>query len=169
MINFDKDEYLIYEVRKHWIVFVTEITFLVLLALAPTLIMSFIQGQVEVPLIVFGYTLWLLILWVLAFVFWTNYYLDVWIITNKKVIDVEQHGLFKREISVMHLEKIQDVTYETTGMIATLMNFGNLEVQTAGSEGNFPIKGVPNPALVQAKMNEAVIANRKLHKIEEKK
>jgi hypothetical protein len=85
--------------------------------------------------------------------------LDVWIITSKKIIDVEQHSLFRREISIMNLEKIQDITFEIRGFIPTLFNYGDIKVQTAGAVGSFLIRGVPNPALIQIKLNEAIVLN----------
>ena len=138
---------------------------LVILALVPLLAVS-IFSNVEITeelfstnitsLVVFGYTVWLLILWMVGSIFWTNYYLDVWIITNKRIIDVEQQGLFKREISFLHMDKIQDVTFKVDGVLATMLNYGNLAVQTAGAEGDFPISGVPNPAVIQDKLSEAL-------------
>jgi uncharacterized membrane protein YdbT with pleckstrin-like domain len=147
------------------------VVFLIIIALIPLLVISFlinpkininigfIHGNIA-SLFVFFYSLWLSVLWITGIIFWTNYYLDVWIITSKKIIDVEQHGLFRREVSFLHLDKIQDITYEINGIIPTMLNYGNLEVQTAGSEGAFPIKGVPNPSNVQAKLNEALIIHR---------
>ena len=97
----------------------------------------------------------------MLFVFWTNYYLDVWIITNKKILNVDQHGLFKREVIVLHLDKIQDITYMVDGLVATTLNYGNIKVTTAGKEAEFVLPGIPNPALVQAKINEALLAHKK--------
>lgn len=172
MIEIDKDEHIVFEVRKHWLVFGTEMTFLIILALVPLLVLSFISNSginfgrlislVDfISLFSFFYSLWLLIIWVVGFIIWTNYYLDVWIITSKKIVDVEQYGLFKRQVSILHLEKIQDITYDVHGVLQTLFGYGDLLVQTAGSSGSFPIKGVPNPALVQAKLNEAIILHKK--------
>jgi uncharacterized membrane protein YdbT with pleckstrin-like domain len=170
MIDFDTDERIIFEVRKHWLLFVTEACTICILALLPLGIFSFIslefwQGISSyagmVSFFVFLYSLWLLICWVMVFVFWTNYYLDVWIITNKKILNVDQHGLFKREVIVLHLDKIQDITYMIDGLVATTLNYGNIKVTTAGAEAEFIFKGIPNPALVQAKINEALLAHKK--------
>jgi uncharacterized membrane protein YdbT with pleckstrin-like domain len=76
---------------------------------------------------------------------WTDYYLDVWIVTNRRVIDVEQRGLFSREIATMQLSKIQDITTEVKGFLPTLIGFGDVHVQTAGLEREFVIRGVPHP------------------------
>lgn len=155
MIEFDKDEHVIFEIRKHWATFFFEVLILVLLAILPIILISNFELK-TISLFIFFYSLWLLILWVAGFIFWVDYYLDVWIVTSKKIIDVEQNGFFSREISFIHLDKIQDITYEIKGMIPSMMNYGNVEVQTAGFEHGFIIKGVPNPAQVQSKLNEAL-------------
>jgi membrane protein YdbS with pleckstrin-like domain len=172
MIEIDKNEHVVFEVRKHWLVFASEIFTLAILALVPLIVASFISNiNVDfsavlasidlISLFSFFYSLWLLVLWVLGFIFWTSYYLDVWIITNNRIIDVEQKGLFTREVSILHLEKIQDITYSTEGPMQTFFDYGNIEVQTAGFSGTFPINGVPNPSKVQTKINEAILLHNK--------
>ena len=51
--------------------------------------------------------------------------------TNDRIVDIEQHGLFSRTISEVDLFRIQDVTVDIHGIIATLLNYGNLTVKTA--------------------------------------
>lgn len=86
---------------------------------------------------------YLMVAILVALLFWTDHYLDLWIITNERIMDVEQHGLFRRETSEFSLDKIQDITVEVPGMTATFFKYGNLIIQTAG-ERSFAIKGVPN-------------------------
>jgi uncharacterized membrane protein YdbT with pleckstrin-like domain len=97
---------------------------------------------------------------VVIFVFWTNQYLDLWIVSNHKIFAIEQHGLFKREVSILHYEKIQDITYEVNGLISSLINLGDIHVQTAGTERNFTIKGVKDPAYIQRKLNEILLRRK---------
>ena len=77
-----------------------------------------------------------------GFVLWTDYYLDVWLITTERLIDIQQRGLFDRTISELSLNNVQDVTIEIRGIIPTLLKFGNLKVQTA-SESTFTINDAP--------------------------
>lgn len=168
MIDFREDEVALYEVRKHWFIIGTELFSLVLLGFLPLLIPQIldllsvqlhlsIEGQTFWPIYIFFYSFWLLFLWILGFTFWTNYYLDVWIITNEKIIDVDQIGLFSREISILHLDKIQDVTTEVHGLIGTVLRFGDLHVQTAGQQREFVIKGISDPSEFSEKLNEVLM------------
>lgn len=165
-MKLEKDEHIILEIRKHWFYLFTEIALAIIFILVPILLFPFLKVigfKIDIFIIsltLFFYFLWCLILWLFIFVFWTNYYLDVWFITNQKIYDIEQHALFKREVSILHYEKIQDVTYEIKGFVHSLLNLGDIHVQTAGTERNFTITNVKNPAYVQRKINEILLKRK---------
>ncbi len=146
-LHLEKDEHVILEVRKHWIVFAGHAIGLIFCAFLPFIIFTFLKiyapqvFSISLPgnvyaLGLFFYTLWLLALWLSFFVDWTKYYLDVWYVTEKRIIIIEQKYLFDREVSNVRFDKIQDVTIEVDGFIPTMLKFGNVKVQTA-SEDNF--------------------------------
>ena len=89
--------------------------------------------------------LFALITWIFFFLLWIDYYFDVWIITNKRVVNVEQKGLFNREVSELELERIQDITTDVKGVIPTFLNYGDVYVQTAGKTERFDFADVPDP------------------------
>ena len=86
---------------------------------------------------------------------WTNYYLDMWLLTDKSLIDVDQIGLFAREISNLRLDKIQDITAEVIGPIDTILHIGTVHVQTAGGEKEFVISQVSSPNHVKGLIQSA--------------
>lgn len=151
MITIARDEEVVLEIRHHWYMLVVQSFFLFLFILVPFSISGFLSASnflidaKIVELFVFSAAMWFLLLWIGFFVIWTSYYLDVWIVTNKRVIAVEQRSLFSREISEFWLEKIQDVSVEMHGLIPTLLHFGNLRVQTASEARHFIIRNVPYP------------------------
>ena len=95
------------------------------------------------------YFVFLVILWNVGFVMWTDHYLDMWILTDKRLIDVEQRGLFSREVSSLRLDKIQDMKLEVLGLVNTFVGMGSIHVQTAGSEKEFVIKNTKNPEQIK--------------------
>lgn len=159
-LNLEPGETVIFEARKHWFVFLLSSAVLVLGALAPLILFiifsSFfaadpanLSGRAS-ALLVFFYLIWLLVFWVLFFIKWTNYFLDVWFITEKRIIDVDQKGLFHREVSNLRFDKIQDVTIEVRGIIPTFLNFGDLKVQTAAEDSSsFFMKNANRPEEVR--------------------
>jgi hypothetical protein len=88
---------------------------------------------------------YLLIVYTLTITEITDYWLDVWIVTNERVMNAEQHGLFNRLVSEVHLEQIQDITSETKGFLETFLTYGDVYVQTAGERERFRFKNVDNP------------------------
>lgn len=167
MPPFETGENIIYTARKHWFILAGEVAFLVLIAAVPGLflfapylipaeLVSFFKEFVHFAgnfavLTLFLWSLELLLLWVVFMVFWTDYYLDVWLITNHRVIDIEQKGLFSRRVSAFRFNQIQDVTAEVPGVLATLIGFGTVKIRTA-SEETFDFRGVAHPNLVKEKI-----------------
>jgi uncharacterized membrane protein YdbT with pleckstrin-like domain len=145
-LHLDQNEHVILEVRKHWIVFVGHAIGLLFCAFIPSLLVILIKVLVPqmmslIPtgintsaLFLFFYSLWLLVLWISFFVDWTKYYLDVWYVTEKRIIAIQQKRIFDREISNLRFDKIQDVTVDIHGFIPTLLKFGNVKVQTASED-----------------------------------
>jgi hypothetical protein len=93
----------------------------------------------------------------------TDYWLDVWIVTSERVINAEQHGLFNRLVSEVHLEQIQDITSETKGFLETFLTYGDVYVQTAAERERFRFKNVDNPDDVKISISELVTTCKNTH------
>lgn len=91
----------------------------------------------------------LLFLWLFGFLVWIDYYFDVWIITNERIVNIEQKGLFNRQISELRFSRVQDVTATVDGIIPTVLNFGDVHVQTAAEEERFTFRQVADPFAVK--------------------
>lgn len=166
MVFFDKNESIIFEIRKHWIMLWTPLIILGIFALFPLLIVPvFFTAGASIKLMAlatFFIALFYFIIWIACFIVWTNFYLDVWVVTNHKILSVDQQGLFSRSTSIIHLDKIQDINFRVTGILASIFDYGDLEVKTAAHthDQGFLMRGIPNPSLIQAKINEALIVHR---------
>ncbi len=90
-----------------------------------------------------------LLLWMYFFAVWSDHWLDAWVITSERVIDIEQKGFFTREVSSFPLEKIQDITCTISGVIPTWLHFGDVRIQTASISNDFIMKQVPFPDMVK--------------------
>lgn len=154
MIKLNDNERALYEVRKHPYVMIASAAALALAALIPlafllalgtvgTLSAELIRNAT--PLALFLYSLWLLGLWAFLFIEWTDYYLDVWIVTERRIVDVEQLGLFHREVISLEYDDIQDITVETRGIFQSLFGFGDLHVQTAGAKREIVLRNARDP------------------------
>ncbi len=97
-------------------------------------------------------SLFLLLMWIYGFVIWFDYYLDVWIITTERVVNVEQKGLFSRKVSELKYGHIQDVSTSVKGFFPTILNFGDINVQTAAEQSHFTFLSVGNPYAIKAEI-----------------
>ena len=84
----------------------------------------------------------LLLFWASFFYGWTKNYFDVWYVTDRHIIAVDQKDMFERNEAFMELSRIQDVLFEKSGILQTFFGFGTLKVQSAGTEADFIIKDV---------------------------
>ena len=96
--------------------------------------------------------LFILNIGVVAFVFgyyWFNflsYFFNVGIVTNHRIVDVDFHAVIYKEITEARINKVEDITAKSGGYIASLFNFGNVYVQTAGNEHNIEFIAIPRPS-----------------------
>lgn len=86
-----------------------------------------------------------LLIWIYMFLIWIDYYFDIWIVTSERIINIEQKGLFVRHVSELKLQNIQDVTTEVEGLIPTVLNYGDVHIQTAAEQERFIFRNVPDP------------------------
>lgn len=156
------------EVRRHpWLLFV-ESAFLIVVVLLPPFIYFFVSNAASFAsessfyLFIFLYSFILLFVLIAFMTIFTNFYLDVLLVTNERIIDVEQKRFFSRELATVALENIQDITVKVNGLLANFFGYGDLYIQTAAESREFILKGIPDPEkfkkiiydLHQAEVNE---------------
>lgn len=170
VFKLEKNEYIILTAHRHWFKTVIETLFAAFSLLIPLFVSSIVFalpksseqfGNTTILSIIFILA-WLFVVWNVVFIIWTNHFLDVLIVTNLHLIDIEQIGLWHREVSTLQLQKIQDISSKTDGIIASILHYGDLEIQSAGSLNNFLAKNIQRPDLLRQKINEQ-IANLNVH------
>jgi len=150
-------ESLIILLRRHWINLFAQLfpfaALILILFIAYLFFYIFLGPRllnpIELEFIHLATSLFVLFLWSFIFVVFIDYYLDVWIVTNSRIVNIEQKGLFRREISELRLENVQDLTTDIGGVVKTFFDFGDLYVQTAGKRERFLFKSIPHPERVR--------------------
>lgn len=147
------DEKIYIAVREHWVVLALRLAiwsiFLILLiafyALGPSSLPGLFEGTAALfmKLVTEVYVLFLALGLLIIFVL---YYLNLHIITDQRIVDIDQPGLFHHEVSELNIDKIEDVTSETSGVLGNIFDYGTVYVQTAGAKERFEFSNVPNPA-----------------------
>lgn len=101
--------------------------------------------------------------WLFVFQSFIDYWLDAFILSDKRILDIDQKGLFNRTVSELRLYRVQDVTAEVKGLIHTFLNYGDISVQTAGEEERFHFINIPHPNEVAKQILEWSELDRKEH------
>ena len=155
----------VFETRAHWITVVKP--FLVLLLAILLMVLSFVL--VKEPTIFSRISHWACAALLLAAVLYFGYCewfrrRDLWAVTNLRVID--EQGIFRRYSKESPLDKINNLSYDQS-LIGRIMNFGDVEIQTAAEEGATIYRKVARPK----KLKETIAHYRdeyhqELHKIQ---
>lgn len=78
---------------------------------------------------------------------------DFWVITTQRVIDSVSNHPMHVQTSTAHIADIEDVTVTSSGLFATLFDFGDIECQTTGIQQNLCLHSVSHPHELQALVN----------------
>ncbi len=148
------DEKIVKIYHRHWFVFFTQIIVVIIAAAVPVIVWYVLlpalnwepdPATMSYMLILMLGGWYYLLLWILAYGFWLDYTLDYFIVSDKRLVDIEQAGLFHRTIAEQRLYRVQDVTSDVKGVFPTLLHYGNVYIQTAGEQERFIFEQVPNP------------------------
>src|SRR5581483_3512608 len=83
---------------------------------------------------------------------WISWHFSVFIVTDQRLIQITQKGLFHRSVVDMSLRQIQMVNYEVAGLEQTLLGFGTIVMQTL--VGDLVIHEIHHPDKMQKKILE---------------
>ena len=143
-----EDEEMLLLFRKHPIVMRREIvvaSVLLLLGTIPALIKPtylFFFG---------GLAIGLVLCTLVMFYAWIGWYFSVYIVSDQRLLQMSQKGLWKRSVVDIGLDKIQTISYEIKGLQETLLGFGTIIIQTY--VGELVIHDVHHPKKIQNRMS----------------
>lgn len=162
----DNDEKILYVLRKsaitniHWM-FVT-----ILLILVPILINTVVVTNglpISAQALFVGNLLWYLITFGFAFQSFTNWFFNVYIISDKKIVDVDFQGILYKNISEAPLRNIEDITSTISGTLQMIFHYGTVVVQTSAEKREFEFDNVSNPSKIRDMISDLVTKVRNGH------
>ncbi|MBU0647921.1 PH domain-containing protein [Patescibacteria group bacterium] len=179
------DERVFMFLRRHWISFLQPVFFVLVMAILPPVMIVFLGflsidieiikefygefGAVDPDLrakqfMIFIFSAYYFFVASYFLVQWLDYYFDITIVTNERIIDIHQEGLFNRVVSELYLLSVQDVAGKQHGFLQNWFHFGDVVIQTAGSgKNNFVIDHVAdsyNVARRVVDLQEALIERK---------
>ncbi len=78
-----------------------------------------------------------------------NWFFNIYIITNKRIFDLDFTGFLHKTISEAPLENVEDVTSRVSGTLRVILNIGTVYIQTAAESREFEFADMSNPSRVR--------------------
>lgn len=167
----DLKEHEIHLLRRHPITLLPLLIVTILLLTLPPA--GYFFGRVIQPdllgdstsltLYIIGASIFFLFGWMFIFQHFIEYWLDMLIVTDKRILDIDQSGLFGRTVSELRLYRTQDVTAEVKGFWNTMFDYGDIYIQTAGEIERFHFQDVPHPNKLSKMILELAEEDRRQH------
>ncbi len=166
----DPDEVVHLLIRKHPITNIGWIISSIILVIFPLVLMTvfanlkintfqYIAADIQIMVLL----LWYLLTMFMTFQSFLIWYFNVYIITDKRLIDIDFSGLWKKRISETSFGQIEDATYQTDKFWHILFDYGDIFVQTAAEKSEFEFASIPKPAIVHDKFTDLVEEFKKKH------
>lgn len=148
--------------RRHKITLVPTVTIFFILTLLP---LAFYSLLVPYPfsllaqrpysdIFFLSITIYYGFLWIIFFIEWLDYYLDIWIVTDERILDIQQKNLFHRVSAEIDLKRVQDISSTVNGFWQTFFQYGDIKLQTASEDNIIKPIAIPHPVVVRREIME---------------
>ena len=150
----DEDEEVILFMRQHFIVLIPKLVLGVIACFVPLIlfpvVVRLLQNTIAVPAgyFIIGPLFWYLAVFGYFLAMFMQWYFNIFIVTNHRIIDIDFMYFLYKKFAEAKIEKIQDISFRTGGIMATMFNFGDVIIQTAGELPNLVFEKIPKPSEV---------------------
>lgn len=149
------NEKVLLAVREHWFRLFTKLAVVGLCAILPFFLTALFGLSTESlsdkgvrSLVTLAWELYFLGILLATFVVIVVYYLNIHIVSEERILDIDQTGLLNHKISELNIESLQDVSARTVGLFGNIFDYGTVYIQTAGATERFQFENVPHPAMI---------------------
>ena len=164
-------EHVEHTLRRHWLTFMPVVFSFIGMLLVPSVVYFGIKylfpdlllGPIAYPLTILAGSAFALYALMFFYIQFIDYYLDLWIVTNDRIVDTEQKGLFARTVTELELFQIQDVTTHVKGIFGTIFKYGDLVIATASNTSTIIFHDIPNPDFVRQEIVRLAEVDRSYH------
>lgn len=149
------DEKIVIVAREHWFRLASKVFLILILSLLPVIFKlllvdsDYLDTSKTAGAIVSTISaVYYLALLVALFVVFVLYYLNLYVVSENRIVDIDQTGILFHEVSELNIETIEDVSSQTKGVLGNLLNYGTVYIQTAGAQEKFEFENVPHPEII---------------------
>ena len=151
------DEQVLLVAHKHWasmlgeaaLTVVPGLTILWLLILLRGLPLTLADASVH-AIITLLVPFCFLTLWTILAIQWTNYYLEMFVVTDRHIFYTTQVNFTERTVSQWNIHDVSHATVHVGGLIESFFNYGSLTIEGREEYNAVTIGGIPDPEYVAA-------------------
>jgi hypothetical protein len=89
--------------------------------------------------------------------FWRSFHQwsrTIFVLTDRRIIDIEQKGFFDRVVTETVYPQIDEVNYRMKGLWSTLFRYGTIRLHLEGSAADIEFEHVRTPAKIHDLIND---------------
>lgn len=95
------------------------------------------------------------------FVNYMTWFYNISLVTNIRIIDIDFSDIVYENVAATKISQLEDVNYKQIGIVRSVFDYGDVSIQTAGTQRNFEFLAVPHPENVIRIINS--LLGRKNH------
>lgn len=152
--------------HRHWIILVFHFLYFVALFATTAILIVYKDSIIDL----FGSALYwgsVSLYWIIFLTFilidWMNDELDIFIITDSRVIAIDQISALSRSVNECSLDRVQEVNAHTSGIFQSIFGFWDVHIHTASETSNMVIRYAPNPIENARRINNIIQEFRSTH------
>ena len=151
------EEQVLLVVHKHWASFLRDAAVVILPSIAALLILvvfwrlpSTVVGFTIHVLVTFLFPFSVLVVWIMVMTLWTNYYLDMLIVTDRRIFYTSQVNLSNETITEWSIPDVKRINIIMKSFLESYFHFGTISMEMREDGETAMIDGIPNPEYVSA-------------------
>ena len=83
---------------------------------------------------------------------WRIWYFSMLVMTDRRLVIIDQRGLLDRSVSQVNLDKINDISFRKRGVLQTIFDVGSLFIQISNSPDKIELKNIYDPSRRQQEL-----------------
>ncbi len=114
-------------IKRHWVVYIILWVYFIIWIIISISLFVVLTWIIS---ILTNISFWL-IFSIFLYIEWLNHELDMYVITNNRVIWIDQISFLNRTVSECNLWQVQEVNSKTSWLFANILNYWTISIQTA--------------------------------------
>jgi len=154
LLSFDgqrADEKLLFIFRRHMIAMRKGLYLMFIFLLLPSIPPLIWSSSIELFLLPLGGLIIGMFIFAYHFILW---YFSVYIVTDQRIRQVTQRGLFAKDVIDLRLSKVQNISYNIPGFSGEVFKYGTIVIHTF--VGDLVIHNVEHPVEIYNKLQDAL-------------